>query len=263
MKGVRLCRRSGFTLVELLVVIAILTTLAGLILPALAGAKERARRTICVSNLRQFGIALILYADDHRNLLETDEFAGAYRRPSFVFAFGSAADNYLSAEVLAKYLTGGFTILDLAAKRVQIGGVWSCPSAPKRTAESYQTAINNWGGFSSTYSYMARVDIWQPGQTTRPDLLTENQLVNNRIIMSDQLFHWSVDDSWVYSHGDRGTPKGCSEPSVPNGLAGLNQLYGDGHVAWKSGKSMKRWALSVSNPECAFVRAYSTDATFF
>ena len=57
-------KRTGVTLVELLIVVAIIALLAALLFPVFAKIRERGRQTVCLSNLRQLGLATALYAQD-------------------------------------------------------------------------------------------------------------------------------------------------------------------------------------------------------
>jgi prepilin-type N-terminal cleavage/methylation domain-containing protein len=113
----------AFTLIELLAVIAVIAILAALLLPALARAKQKSQRAACTSNLKQIGIAFVLYQDDH-------------------------ADHFMDRRDLKASLPGGYkpwTTWPASDPRtgwaplvLKDNGadcpIWSCPAAPNSAA---------------------------------------------------------------------------------------------------------------------------------
>lgn len=117
-------RHRGFTLIELLVVIAIIAILSALLIPAVSNALESARMSNCRSNVRQWGLALTMYLNDHSGLFPKEGVTGsASIDKNETAAWFNVLPSYLDKESI-RSINAAFGKFPEARD----GSIWSCPT---------------------------------------------------------------------------------------------------------------------------------------
>ena len=236
-------RKKAFTLVELLVVIAIIGVLAALLLPALAGAKEQARRVNCASNLHQFTLAQLMYAGDNR-----DFFDSALRDEG----------NYVAQYINSMYYTNLTTVLGkkLLPCPNWTKGVYQFPpwnqtflpwyETPRGWVIGYYNLTGVPYGIQQVLASSALTNWISPRKSTdRGDLPMAADL-------NDDLSAawWTTASAVAHTKsGSRVVPSGgapsLAAPAI--GAAGGNVGYLDGSIRWRNIRSMQPHVASDIN----------------
>ena len=226
-----------FRSIELLVVIAIIAVLAGMLLPALGNAKNRALRTACVNNLRQLGLGLAMYADENKDRLppadfnpEKDPASGPYQGYwMFDGPAGKPADvknpHNLAYLYTAKLITAHKTFYDPGLRHPDLVLV-------RFDLRYYESAKYPWpksddqrDSVRGNYMYYPQSD--QPAKAApKPGeeewaLVAEKsgQLASQRSVVTDLIY----------------TVRTRPHTSAKN-PTGINTLWGDGHVSFSTTK---------------------------
>ncbi len=236
-------RRRAFTLIELLVVIAIIAILAAILFPVFAQAKEAAKKTACLSNMKQIGTAFMLYAGDYDDGYPTwSDYWGVrtqtnpQRSDAETVALLGGPDSvrfYWDAKLLP-YVKSDNPL------QASWGGVWKCPSSAKNHN-------NRSVGISQCFTYVCnpldwRSYLWRNASEFVDPAGTPFAGDSDRTGMLTQphLFHGFAD--FYRLSGDSSQPDGRFNRERPRRHAdGANYSFADGHAKYNKQQSMFHW----------------------